>query len=217
MKTTVKRIIAILTLALASTGGLAVLNTASAGATPTGGGFNTTCNSSDVCSSWTASGTYGGCVVYNTIWRHVQDPTGQWVWDTSSMQWWQCADQGGPHPIGYIFHMITYDNIAVCMKDNGGGTGHLEFWGTQFSGAAGCLAGYTQYRPCASERGGAGFGYGAHFVNDTGSSGDMWCLWGYGPQYDPNGGYTRTGLSPIYNHYSVVNGYNTPWVSVDID
>lgn len=213
----IRKSLAILALVIGCMVGGFAYQSAPAGATVTNPGFNTTCNASDVCTSWTASGTYGGCVVYNTIWRHVQDPTGQWVWDVSSMQWWACSSNGGVHPIGYIFHLITYDNIAVCMKDNGGGRGHLEFWGTQFSGAAGCSSGFTQYRACAAQRGGVGFGYGALFVHDNGSSGDMWCLWSYGPQYDPNGGYTRSALAPMYNHESVVSGYNNPWVSVDID
>lgn len=205
-----------------ATAGLVVMGTAPAGATPTGCGYNSdafaaTAEHGEGCSAWTASARYGACVVYNTQSVHKLDPTGQWVWQNTAMQYWNCSSNGGPHPIGYVANVVTYDNIQMCMRPGGSGTGYLEFWGSNFSGAAGCMSA-GQGRPCAMQRGGAGYGYGAHFVNDTGNHADIWCLWAYGPQYDPNGGMSYTGgVVGIHNHDALVQGQMTPLFSMDID
>jgi hypothetical protein len=217
----IKRFLMVLTLVLASLGVLSIAPSP-AGATPSGCGFNgtafaATSSHGEGCDYWTGSAAYPSCLVYNTQSIHQLDPTNQWIWHTTVMQYWNCPTAGGFHPIGYVANVVTYDNILPCMRNNGGGRGYLEFWGSNFSGAAGCLVA-GQGRPCALERGGAGYGYGAHVVNDTGTHMDIWCLWAYGPQYDPNGGLDyNTGYIDITNNQAIVYGYNTPLFTIVID
>lgn len=124
-----------------------------AGATPSNGGFQTTCNNDpgDVCSAWTASHTYAGQPIqYNTVWRHVFNGQGIAVWQVHETQWWVGATNGGPHPIGDIGYIEIPDNAHPCMAQTGaGGGGHLRLVPSGYaSGGDPCTSNVIDWRPC---------------------------------------------------------------------
>lgn len=199
--------------------GLLGIGAQAAEATPTNGGYNTTCNNDpgDVCSSWTSSATYAGQPIqYNTVWRHVF-VNGVARWQTHVTQWWVGAN---PHPIGDIAYTDTEDNIHPCMEQTGPGPGgHLRFVGSYYASSSFdfCTSGVIDWRPCNLLGGYAATQVDAFYTNQ--STGNWTCFDGHGNWVASVNSWSR---SLFLDHWSFGAAANPPfpldrWAQLSID